>query len=64
MIAWTTGCKGKYALMDLDNHNPITQTFPDAMHMVKVVVEHLFMLIVGKGFRKLDKLKLNSIDLV
>lgn len=48
MIAQATGCKGKYALMDLDNHNPITQTVPDAMHTVKVAVEHLFMLIVGK----------------
>ena len=48
MIAQATGCKGKYALMDLANHNPITQTVPDAMHTVKVVVEHLFMLILGK----------------
>ena len=48
MLAQATGCKGKYALMDLASHNPITQTVPDAMHMVKVVVEHLFMLIIGK----------------
>ena len=45
VIAQATGCKGKYALA---NHNPITQTVPDAMHTVKVVVEHLFMLIIGK----------------
>ena len=32
----------------LPNHNPITQTVPDNMHTVKVVVEHLFMLTVGK----------------
>ena len=48
VIAQVTGCKGKYALMDLANHNPITQTVPHAMHTVKVVVEHLFMLIIGK----------------
>ena len=44
-IAQATGCKGKYALMELKNHNPLT---PDAMHTVKVVAEHLFMLIIGK----------------
>ena len=48
VIAQATGCKGKYALMDLANRNPITQTVPDAMHTVKVVVEYLFILIIGK----------------
>lgn len=47
-IAQATGCKGHYALMELQFHNPMLQTVPDAMHTVKVVIEHLFYLIVGK----------------
>ena len=43
-----TGCKGTYALMELKYHNPISQTVPDAMHTVKVVMEHLLYLIIGK----------------
>ena len=57
-IAQATGCKGKYALMDLKNYNPLTQTVPDAMHTVKVVAEHLFMLIVGKE----DSVKVRQAD--
>ena len=34
--------------MDLDYHDPISQTVPDAMHTVKVVMQHLLYLIVGK----------------
>ena len=34
--------------MDLDYHDPISQTVPNAMHTVKVVMEHLVDLIVGK----------------
>lgn len=34
--------------MDLDFHDPISQTVPDAMHTVKVVMEHLLYLMVGK----------------
>ena len=29
-------------------YNPISQTVPDAMHTVKVVMEHLLYLIIGK----------------
>ena len=34
--------------MELKYHNPISQTVPDAMHTVKVVMEHLLYLIIGK----------------
>ena len=34
--------------MELEFHNPILQTVPDAMHTVKDAIEHLFYLIVGK----------------
>jgi hypothetical protein len=34
--------------MELKHHNPISQTIPDAMHTVKVVMEHLLYLIIGK----------------
>ena len=34
--------------MDSDYHDPISQTVPDAMHTVKVVMEHLLYLIVGR----------------
>ena len=44
-IAQATGYKERYAL---DFHDPVCQTVPDAMHTVKVVMEHLLYLIVGK----------------
>jgi hypothetical protein len=34
--------------MKLENHDPLSQTVPDAMHTIKVVMEHLFNLIIGK----------------
>ena len=47
--------------MDLKNHDPLTQTVPYAMHTVKVVAEHLFMLIIGKEVRQAE-MKLGRFD--
>ena len=47
-MAKGTGCKGSYVLMNLPHHNRIKQVFPDAMHTIKVVIEHIFNLITGK----------------
>ena len=58
-ISQATGCKGSYSLMKLSTHNPIKQTVPDVMHTIKVVIEHVFKLLIGKedsaNVRKAEK---------
>ena len=43
-----SGCKGSNAFMELPNHDPTTQTIPDAMHTIKDAVVNLYDIIVGK----------------
>ena len=46
-------------------HNPLIQACPDAMHTVKVAVEHIFHLITGKkDSEKVKQKKLNYVALV
>ena len=47
-IARETGCKGTYPLMKMPFHDRVSQTVPDAMHTIKVVVTHVFNVIIGK----------------
>ena len=42
--------------MKLPNHN--IQTFPDAMHTVKDVIERIFFLLIGKA--RMDKIRLSE----
>lgn len=35
--------------MRLPNHNRLLQCYPDAMHTIKDVVEHIFFLLIGKS---------------
>lgn len=48
--------------MELKYHNPISQMVPDAMHTVKVVMEHLLYLIIGKEDSEKGRLKLSCKD--
>ena len=34
--------------MWLHNHNPLKQTYPNAMHTIKDVIEKMFALIIGR----------------
>ena len=45
--------------MKLKNHDQLSQTVPDAMHTIKVVMEHLFNLIIGKE----DSLKVRQAEI-
>lgn len=48
IMAKATGRKGSYVLIKLPHHNRLTQVYPDAMHMVKDVAEHVFNILTGK----------------
>lgn len=48
LVARCSGCKGSNSFMKLHNHDPTTQTIPDAMHTIKDAVVNLFDLITGR----------------
>jgi len=47
-LAKGTGCKGKYPFLDLQHHDPVLQTVPDAMHTVKDAIVNLYDLVTGR----------------
>lgn len=57
-IAKTTGCKSPYSFMRLPFHSRVSQVVPDAMHTIKVAVEHVFNVITGKE----DSLKVRKAE--
>lgn len=49
VVASATGCKGKYSLQKLPDHNRLDETLPDACHTVKDVVQNLMYLITNRN---------------
>ena len=43
-----SGCKESTSFMRLEQHNPVQQTIPDAMHTIKDAIVNLYDLITGK----------------
>lgn len=48
-IASATGCKGKYPLMKLTDHNRMSECCPDACHTIKDVTQNIVSFISGKN---------------